>query len=111
MDIAEQSQGAVMVLKPQGPLTQADALQFRKRLEEALSRHLDRVLVDASAIPFVDSVGLEALADVSEQLSRVGQSLKICGANETVRGVRKIPDVASKCKHFEEIQTAVRSFL
>ena len=111
MDIHEQAQGAVMVLKPQGPLVQADAEQFRTRMLEVLGRSLGRVIVDASAVPFVDSVGLEALADVSEEMSRGGQALKLCGANETVREVLEITDLASQFEHFEDMLTAVRSFL
>jgi anti-sigma B factor antagonist len=111
VEILEQSQGAVIVLKPQGPLVQADAEQFRARMFEEMHRSLGRVLLDASAIPFVDSNGLEALADVSEEMSRGGQALKLCGANETVREVLELTDLASQFEHFEDILSGVRSFL
>lgn len=100
-----------MVLKPQGPLIQADAEQFRARMLEQIRRSMGRVLVDASGIPFVDSVGLEALADVGEEMSRGGQALKLCGANETVREVLELTDLASQFDHFHDIIAGVRSFL
>lgn len=111
MEILEQPQGAVLVLRPQGPLVQSDAEQLRTRLLEVLRQSLGRVVVDASGIPFVDSSGLEALADVSEELGRGGQALKLCSTNETVREVLELTDLASQFEHFEDIQTAVRSFL
>jgi anti-sigma B factor antagonist len=111
VEILEQPQGAVIVLKPQGPLVQADAEQFRTRMFEQIRRSLGRVLIDASAIPFMDSAGLEALADVSEEMSRGGQALKLCGANDTVREVLELTDLASQFEHFEDILSGVRSFL
>ncbi len=111
MDILEQSQGAVMVLKPQGPLVQADSEQFRNRFMEMLGRSLGRVVIDTSAIPFLDSAGLETLADLAEEMADGGQSLKLCGTTETVREILELTDLSLQFEHFDDLQTAVRSFL
>lgn len=111
MDIHEQSQGAVTVLKPNGALVQADAQQFRDRFMDTLQRSLGRIVVDASAIAYVDSAGLETLADLGEEMSRGGQALKLCGITETLREVLELTDLASQFDHYDDIQTAVRSFL
>lgn len=111
MEIEEQRQGAVTVLRPQGPLALDDALRFKRRAEDALSKNLGRVLIDTSAIPYVDSQGLEALVDLSEQLADSGLALKLCGENETLREVFDLADVAALFEHYEDVNTAVRSFL
>ncbi|MGH7179280.1 MAG: STAS domain-containing protein [Tepidisphaeraceae bacterium] len=111
MKIQESRQGAVTVLKPSGPLTLNDAVEFRTLAMRVLSGSLGRFLVDMSAIPFVDSQGLEALLDVTEQLGASGQMLKLCAANKTVREVMTLTGLSAQFEHFDDVNTAVRSFL
>lgn len=111
MEIHEQRHGAVTVLKPQGPLCTADAEDFSRRVGEVMSRTLGRLVVDASGIPYVDSQGLEALVKATEELSEGGRSLRLCGAGETLREVLDLTGLADKFEHYQDINTAVRSFL
>ena len=111
MRIHEQRSGAVTVLKPEGPLLEADAAVLKKKLMATLGASLGRFVLDMSAIPYVDSRGLEALVEVTEEMSRSGQALRLCAPNKTVREVLELTDLASQFDHFEDTNTAVRSFL
>ena len=111
MKIHEQLQGAVIILKPEGPLVELDAGVVKQRLLQTLNATLGRFVVDMSAIPYVDSKGLEVLVDVTEEMGRSGQALRMCGANKTVREVLELTDLASLFEHFHDANTAVRSFL
>ena len=111
MKIHEQTSGAVAVLKPAGPLAQDDAKVFKDHVTRNLGVHLGRFVVDMSDVPFVDSAGLEALVDVTEQLSQSGRSLKLCSANKTIREVLHLTNLAAQFDLFEDVNTAVRSFL
>src|SRR5690554_3729621 len=101
MEIHEQRHGAVKVLRPQGPLIQTDADAVRTRLLEELSQTMGRLVLDASAIPYVDSCGLEVLVDVTDEMSKSGQALKLCCVNDTVREVLDLTDLASMFEQFE----------
>lgn len=111
MDIGERREGAVTVIRPVGPLCLGDAEQFRRYCSEVLTRSLGRFVVDASAIPYVDSLGLEALADVADELAQGGQTLRLCGATETVREALELTELAPMFEQFEDTGAAVRSFL
>ncbi|MFN7021800.1 MAG: STAS domain-containing protein [Phycisphaerales bacterium] len=111
MEILEQRQGAVTVLKPQGPLCGPDAEQFVHRVREVMGRSLGRFVVDCASIAWVDSRGLEVLKETTEQLSEGGQALRLCGCNETVREVLELTDLASRFEHYQDVGSAVRSFL
>jgi anti-anti-sigma factor len=111
MKIQESKQGAVTVLKPSGPLTQADAGDFKTVTLRALESNLGRILVDMSAVPFVDSLGLEALLDLTEQMQLSGQMLKLCATNKTLREVFTLTATAPLFEHFDDVNTAIRSFL
>lgn len=111
MDIQEQRHGAVTVIKPQGPLVLGDADQFRTHLAEITTRSLGRFVVDASAVPYVDSQGLEALVQSTDELGTSGRALRLCGACETLREVLELTGLADRFEHYEDVNTAVRSFL
>lgn len=111
MEIDEQTKGAVKVLKPRGPLCQGDAEQFRKKASDVAGQNMGRLVIDASAVPFVDSRGLEVLVELSDEIGQTGLALKVCGVTETVRDVLDLTDLSSLCEHYEDVSAAVRSFL
>jgi anti-anti-sigma factor len=111
MEIQEQRHGAVTVVRPDGPLTQGDAVIFRQRLADVMQRSLGRFVVDAGAIAYVDSAGLEVLVQASEELSTGGRVLRLCGATETLREVLELTGVAHLFEHYSDPNSAVRSFL
>lgn len=111
MEITETSQGAVQVIKPNGPLVESDAEQFRARALDMNKQSMGRFVVDATDIPFVDSKGLESLVDIGDEIAESGRAMKLCGANETIREVLEITDVNSMFEHYEDVKDAVRSFI
>ena len=111
MEIQEQRQGAVTILKPMGALIEPEARLFKEQALETLSKSLGRVLVDSSAIPFVDSTGIEALVDLTEQLAQSGRALKLCAANETLKKVLDLTGWSHAFEYFDDVNAGVRSFL
>jgi len=111
MEIQTQYRGAVLVVRPSGPLAGADAETFKTAMEGFLRENLGRVVIDASALPYVDSKGLESLADMAAELSLSGKGLKLCAANDTLRQVIELTGLSPQFEHFEDANSAVRSFL
>lgn len=111
MQIAEQRNGAITVLSPQGPISGTDAEAFKRAAMDAIARAQGRCVIDAAGVPFVDSKGLEALLDVTEHFSQSGGALKLCAAPETVREVMNLTGLTSSFEYFQDVNTAVRSFL
>ena len=107
----EEKHGAVTVLVPRGPLVKEDADQFKERLVQLLRSSLGRCVVDASAVPFADSGGLEALVEANDEIAQGGQSLKLCGVNETVRQVLELTELSMLFEYYADANAAVRSFL
>jgi len=111
VNVLEQQHGAVAVFKPDGPLTGTDAEGLKGRLLGSLEENLGRMVLDASAIAIVDSKGLEMLVEVAHEMARSGQTLKLCGVNETTRQVLELTGLSSQFEYFEDASSAVRSFL
>lgn len=111
MEIQEQRQGAVTILKPMGALIDPESRLFKDQALETATKNLGRIMVDASAIPFVDSSGVEALVDLTEQLAQSGRALKLCGATDTIKEVLELTGWAHAFEFFTDVNTGVRSFL
>ena len=111
MEIDQQRQGAVTVLRPKGPLVADDAEEFKAALGQAFNDSLGRFVVDASAVPFVDSRGLEVLVESAGDLSHSGRSLKLCGVGDTLREVLDLTGLDSLFELYEDVNAGSRSFL
>ena len=111
MNIQTQQCGAVSLLKHEGPLTGDKAQEFKSELIEAIRKSLGRVVVDMSAVTYVDSQGLESLVEVTESLARSGKTLKLCSVNDTLREVLELTGVSPQFEQYEDANAAVRSFL
>ena len=111
MEIQEHRHGAVVVLKPLGPLCLNDAEIFRQRIFEVMAKSRGHFVIDVSAVPYIDSQGLEAMVDTSEVLSQSGQSFKVCTVNNTLHEVLALTGFASHFESYEKVTDAVRSFL
>jgi len=111
MEIQEQRHGAVTVLKPVGPLVGTDAEQFKTTALQQASKALGRLVVDGSAIPFLDSAGIECLIDISDALFQGGRALKLCAATETVKEALDLVGFAPSFEFIEDVNSGVRSFL
>lgn len=111
MKISEQRQGAVTVIKPEGPLIDKDAGDFKQRAGTFMRDSMGRLVLDMSGIPFIDSKGLEAMVELAEEMTGQGQALKLCATGKTVREVLELTELVSHFDHFEDVNSAVRSFL
>jgi anti-anti-sigma factor len=109
MEIVAQRHGEVAVLKPAGPLVADDADALAARLAEVLREGCRAVVLDASQVAFVDSRGLEVLLDATEQLSRLGQPLKLSGANDRFWEVLELTELAPLFEQFDDVDAAVGS--
>jgi anti-anti-sigma factor len=111
MDLEVRQVGAVRVLRPSGPITREEAEQVKAALLEAIRTHLGRVVLDVSAVTYVDSPALEALVEVTETLAAGGRALKLCAVNETLEEVLALTGLAPHFEQYEDASAAARSFL
>jgi len=95
------------VLKPQASLVGDDAVQFGDALAVVLAQNPEAVMVDVSNVVMVDSRGLEVLADATEQLIRSGKALKLIGADETLREILELTELASLFEYAEKLADVV----
>lgn len=111
MEIQQFTQGALTILKPSGPLVDADCDQFKRVAMDLARTTMGRLVVDATAVAYLDSRAIESLVDVTESMLDGGNALKLCGANATVRQVLDVTGWAGSFEFYDDINAAARSLL
>lgn len=111
MEITEQRQGAVTIVKASGPMAGAGVESFVPRASEAAERAQGRLVLDLSGVPFADSAGIEALLDLADRLEALGRTLAVFGLCETMVEVLELTEALGSMEVFEDANRAVRSFL
>ncbi len=109
--ITEQRHGAVVVVKPSGPLVLEDASALSQATLGRARELLGRLTIDMSAAAYIDSVGLETLLDLADELDACGQTLRLAGVSQTVREVFDLTGLTNRFEYHDDVNLAVRSFL
>lgn len=109
--ITEQRQGAVTVLKPEGPFVQEQAEALASSALPRVKPLLGRMVVDMAASPYIDSAGLETLLDIADEMDKCGQTLRLAAVSATIREVFELTELTNRFEYHDDANSAVRSFL
>ena len=109
MNIRCEDYDHVSVLSVTGELTHDSTDQFRKQVDERLSRKVRFFVVDLEHTTAIDSKGLETLLWVQEQCDeRMGQ-VRLCKPDETCRKVLQITRLDGRFDVFDDVTEAVKT--
>lgn len=111
MEMTQQTIGAVVVLKPGGPITSISCDMLRSRVGALAKQAMGRVVLDMEAVSYLDSKGIEALLDCGDMLATVGLGLKLCAVNPTVLDAIALTGNDGGFEFHLDPGTAARSFL
>ena len=109
MRIETTQHGRVIVIKPLGMLAGADAKELLSQIGKHVEAGRMDVVLDCSGIVFVDSSGLEALADGAEALIRGGKALKLAGENAKLREILDLTELSPLFEAHGDVLEAVES--
>lgn len=109
MKIESTQQGDVVIVQPRGLLAGTDAEELKVSLAKAMDESPSQIVLDASGILFVDSRGLEVLAEAAERMIQRGLTLKLAGANATLGEVLELTELAPLFEHCQDVDAAVGS--
>jgi|GEM_PF-2718471 len=83
---------------------------FKERVESAINCDRPNVVVDFKKTRVLDSVGLETLLWVAEELQLKGGFIKVAGLNATLRKVFEITQIERFFEIYDNVAAASRSY-
>ncbi|WP_193197858.1 STAS domain-containing protein [Nostoc sp. MG11] len=76
----------IAVIRPQGCLNAANALEFERDLTTALAQdNMSILVVDLAAVESLDSAGLMALVSALKLAGSLGKSFRLCSVSPAIK--------------------------
>ncbi|MGH9532184.1 MAG: STAS domain-containing protein [Terriglobales bacterium] len=107
MTVVPGSKPGQMVLQLDGPLTLNNIFSFQDSVRADRSAML---IIDLSAVPYIDSAGIGALVAAHVSRQRDGRKLVLAGTTERVSTALQVTQVAQLFKLFPTLAEAESSF-
>ena len=98
--------GKVAIVRLDGRLNMVAAPRLRAAIEELVDAGGTHVLVDLSAVPFMDSSGLGALIASLKKARQAQGDLRITGVTEQVGTVLSLTNLDRVLRPFDSVEAA-----
>jgi anti-sigma B factor antagonist len=101
----------ITVIRPQGSLNAAIALQFEQELIAAVSQQGNNfLLVDLEKVESIDSAGLMALVSALKLSQRLGQRFSLCSISPSIRIIFELTQLDQVFEILDKTNQLVGSF-
>lgn len=111
MDLATREDGGVTIITVTGDLVIGDAEStFKKAVTRLLEEGRVNLLIDLSAVGFLDSSGLGALVRALTNSQKEGGQTKLLNAGPQIRKLLQMTKLDSVFEIHEDMEAAVSSF-
>lgn len=103
--------GSVQVIQLRGPLRMGEAVdRFRQTLDEAATSGDNKVVLDLSEMPSIDSSGIGVLVKAMASAKQRGGALKLVNPSKFAVQTLRLVGVLNLFEIFQDEETAVASF-
>jgi anti-sigma B factor antagonist len=111
MDLETRDDGRVTIVTVTGDLVIGDAeTTFKKAITRLLEEGRVNLLIDLSAVGFLDSSGLGALVRALTNAQKEGGQTKLLNAGPQIRKLLQMTKLDSVFELHDDMETAVSSF-
>ena len=111
MNLEHRSSESIDIVKLPARLMMADASDARKQLKKIISRGNAQLILDLSAVEFIDSSGLAALVNSMQTARKHNGDVRLLGMSETVRALFELTQLLDVFEVFDDEDAAIATFL
>lgn len=102
--------GAVDIVSSNLPLIRENRSAFLKAVEGCTGNGQPRVVIDLSAVPLMDSLGLDALLDARDRCQTLGGAFVLARPNALCRDILRINGIDKEINVYDDVVKALGSF-
>jgi anti-sigma B factor antagonist len=110
MKIKAQDYNDVTVVELQGEFDGDSVELFQNTITDIVAKHKTGIVLDMSAVGFVDSQGLEQLLWSRDYCNENKRELRLAGLDENLVKILEITRLESEFDRYAELAEAVKSF-
>ena len=105
MSIVQQIDDGI-VLTPQGEVDYSNSHDLRHSIMDSLNAEPQRVVIDLSNVPYLDSSGLAIMVEALQVQRKKNHKLVLCGLQPKVKGIIEIARLDPVFIIVENVETA-----
>ena len=109
MTIEQRSTGDVVLLDLHGKLAAGDSV-IKHTIDALVASGVKKIVLNFADVPYMDSVGLNALVRAHLTLGRVGGHLKLLGVPRHLAHILDVTKLMTVFDVYENEATAIQSF-
>lgn len=110
MNMREEKRSDVLIYFPEKEININNSEQMKKAFEDAVNRNEKKLLVDLSAVSYIDSSGLTMLIEACKALKKVNGHLRLCGMNSKIKNIFEITNLHNFFEIFDTQELALKDF-
>lgn len=110
MNIREEKRGDVLIYFPEKEININNYEQEKKAFEDAVKKNEKKMLVDLSAVSYIDSSGLTILIETYKALKKINGHLRLCGMNSKIKNIFEITNLHIFFEIFDTQELALKDF-
>ncbi len=110
MKIKIQDYSNVTVVELQGELDADFSELFQNTITDIVAKNKMCIVLDMSAVGFIDSQGLEQLLWARDYCNENKRELRLAGLDENCLRILEITQLEHEFEHYSELTEAVKSF-
>lgn len=95
MNVERAEEKGAVVFTVEGQVDMHTSPQLRQQLRTALEKRRSPVVVDLTAVSFIDSSGLATLIEALQGVGRYGGKLRLAGLSPAVKNLFRLSNLAS----------------
>lgn len=110
MNLTAETYGHAVLLNIKGELTEDSLGSFQREVEHQLAgRDIIDLVLNLEKVPFVDSVSLEYLLELQDQLAEKLGQVKLVRPDENIRKILEITRLAGNFETYKDAAEAVKA--
>ncbi|MDD3374408.1 MAG: STAS domain-containing protein [Candidatus Omnitrophica bacterium] len=110
MEINIQKNNDVALCTITGEIDINNSPDLRKAFDQLISTNEKKVVVDFSAVPYIDSSGLATLIEMFQRLKRIDGHLKISQLDQKVKNIFEITKLNKLFEIYDSKEKAIGDF-
>jgi len=110
MKIVQEKANGVVIFILEGEININTSPELRKAADTLIKSNEKKVLMDFSAVTYIDSSGLATLIEILQRLKRNGGILRLSNLSEKVKNVFEVTKLYKLFEIFESKEEALKNF-
>jgi anti-sigma B factor antagonist len=108
--MVEEKKNGVLICLMEGEININNSPELRKAFDIIIKRNETRVLLDLSAVSYVDSSGLATLIEMFQRLKKINGKLRLCHMAAKIRSVFELTKLNKLFEIFDTQEEALKDF-